>query len=403
MAKKSISIKIAILAIAFVVFGNASISPAMAVIMGAFPDVSMINIQLVMTFGLFGFFPMSMLTGGLMTRFRAKTLSMIGSALLVIGCFIPLIVHSSIWHLYISSLVMGAGGGMMITLSGALVPRYFPDDAVASRLFGLVGAFQNAGSMIMMFAVGFFAATQWYNAYWFGVFMIPTFFLILFLLPKDDRPDRLAQVVQEQEEKPKSKGWDPRVLPIAIYMLFFSVVFATPIINSAILMEDQLNQGPAMAGFVASVTSIFSIVAGILYKNISDGLKQTMLGFGALFLTLGVVTMFMATNVPVYFIGFSVVSIGFTLGFTGGMHAVAKVVSPEKVPVSMGVFMGCQSLGSMFCPYIVNPIAEAVTGAPSALGNFQVAAVYGVGLVIFAFIWGARNRKYYQALPNEAA
>jgi MFS family permease len=174
-------------------------------------------------------------------------------------------------------------------------------------------------------------------------------------------------------------------------------------INFAMLMAEQLEQGPAAAGTIASAAGFIGIAAGILYKNIVSVLKQNILAIGAIIITCGLVVSFIATNVPVFFIGFALITLGFTFGFTGGMHAMAKVVPREKIASSMGLFMGCQSLGSMICPYVINPIADKITGVSSALGNYQVTTVFGVIVIVYALVWGVKHRKYYQELPDTAA
>ena len=404
MNKRSITVKIAVLSLGFIGLCNVFIAPAMATIADAFPEVSRTNIQLIMTFGLFGFFPMTIITGALAAKFRTKSLSLAGTALMIAGALFPLAIHSSIFHLYLSQLMMGAGGGMLMTLSSALIPKLFPNDAESSRLFGFSGACQNAGFMIAMFAAGFLAASQWSNVYWTGLLFIPTFFLVLIFLPKDEKPRVLASRAEKQgSPAPRLKGWHPSAYPIVIFIFLFAIIFATVMINSAMLLDEQLRQGSAVAGTIASVTNFVSILAGILYKNIVDVLKQNILAAGAALMTAGLFFSFIATNVPVYFTGFALVNLGFTFGFTGGMHAIAKVAPPEKITSSMGLFMGCQSLGSMVCPFVINPIADFVTGVSSALGNYQVTAVFGLVVVVYAFVWGAKHRRNYHTLPETAA
>ena len=404
-SNNSVTLKIAILSLGFIGMNNSFVSPALATIAAAFPDVSMANIQLIMTFGLFGFFPMTLITGGLASKFRTKSLVLIGALLMIIGGLFPLLIHSSIFHLYFSQLLMGAGGGILMTLSSALIPKLW-EGPTRARMFGLDGACQRAGGMIMTFVAGILAAQEWHLVYWAGVFFIPSFFLILFFLPRDDKPQiAMQEAAKEATSAPKSKGWHPAAFPIGIYVFLQAIVFGAVMINFAMLMDAQLAEGPAMAGTLASASGLISIVAGILYKNIADALKQNMVGLGATLITIGVVISFLASNVPIFFIGLALVNLGFTLGFVGAMAGVAKVVPPEKLSSSMALFMAFQSGGSMICPYIVNPITILTHGEASALGNYQVAAVIGVIIIIYAFVWGAKNRKAYQAetLPTSAA
>lgn len=396
MKKQPMTVKIAVLSLAFVGMTNAFIAPVMAAIATAFPEASRTNIQLIMTFGMFGFFPMTLVSGWLAGKFRAKPLVMLGSALIVFGAFFPLIFHNHISYLYFSALLMGMGQGIALTMAGTLITHLF-DEPERSRLFGFNGSLQQAGSMIMMFAAGIFAASQWYNVYWTGLFCIPTFILVICFLPWGET---LKASVNNQKSNLKFKGWHPAALPVALFVLLFAIAFATNIINFAMLLDEQLQQGSAMAGIISSIAGFISILAGIIYKNISNKLKHNILWVGALLLTVGLFASYTANYVIVFFVGICCTNLGFTLGFIGGMHAMSRVVPAERVASSMGLFMGCQALGSMVCPYVINPIAELVIGSSTARGNYQIAVVWGLVVVVFAIFWGIKNRNYYLETTN---
>ncbi|MDR2655400.1 MAG: MFS transporter [Oscillospiraceae bacterium] len=399
MKKQSLAVKFAVLSLGFVGMANAFIAPAMATIGAAFPDVSRANIQLIMTFGMIGSFPLTLISGGLAGKFRVKPLVTLGAALIVAGALFPLALNGSIVYLYISSLLMGAGQGITLTLGSTLITQLF-EEPERSRIFGINGSSQQAGSMIMMFAAGLFAAARWSNVYLTGLLCVPTLLLVIFCLPMDKKSQTAGPV--SQEGAPVSKGWHPASWPVAIFILMFAITFAASMINSAMLLDEQLSQGSAVAGIVSSVSGFASILAGILYKTISEKLKQHILWAGALLLTAGLFFSYIAANVPVYFIGMCCINLGFTFGFVGGMHAMSRVVPPEKVAGAMGLFMGSQTLGSMICPYVINPIAELITGASTARGNYQVAVVWGVLTTVIAIIWGIKNGKHYQEASKAA-
>ncbi|RSU09668.1 hypothetical protein CBF27_12330 [Vagococcus acidifermentans] len=310
--KSNIKLKIAILSVAAVAMANAFISPALAEIAKAFPEVSMTNIQLIMTFAMLGQFPFTLITGILGNRINNKILVLLGLISLIIGGILPYFLNKSITFLYIGSAFMGVGQGILLTMLSTIISKYFSGEE-RSQMFGWQNSFTNGGNMIMALIGGFLASTLWKNVYLATILCIPSLLLVLFWLPSEKEDSEKTTI------KEKGSTIALSAIPVVILMLVFAIGFATIILNSAMLINDKGLGGADIAGLMVSLSGLVSVGGGLLYKYVMRISKSFILCVGALCLASGLFIGYFSSQIVIYFIGSALVYLGFTFGFSGCM------------------------------------------------------------------------------------
>jgi MFS family permease len=390
-----ISLVLSMLFMAFAARSNTFVAPALAAIAKQFPNVSMANIQLIMTCGMIGNFPMTLIMGAIADKVRPKPTIILGCMLISIGALFPIVLHSSIFLLYFSNFMMGVGQGIVLTFNSILIAQLFQEPE-RGRLLGWRGSVQQVGSMIMGLIAGWCALLGWYNIYWTGLVTIPSLLVVIFMLPDVEKAEKTREESSNAADMPRRKGIPIQTWIIAIYIFLFGVPFAVNIINSAMLLDEKLGLGPEMAGVTNAVTGLASILIGIIYKNFANMLKQNLLWFGTAIVTLGLYLQYICNNYPIFLLGGCLVMVGFIFTFTGGIHAFPRMVAANQVSFGIGFFMALQSLGSMLTPYLINPIADSIYGKSSALGNYKVAIVWGCIVIVIGIFWAIGHRKYYK-------
>jgi hypothetical protein len=210
-----------------------------------------------------------------------------------------------------------------------------------------------------------------------------------------------AEETRKAADTPKEKGIPLETWIIAIFIFFWGVPFAVNIINSAMLLQAQLNLGPEMAGTTSAITGIIAVLSGFIYKGIAKYINKDLLAFGTVFLVVGLYVQYICTSYWVFLLGGCGVSVGFIFTFTGGIHAIPRLVGPARVAFGVGFYLALQSLGSMLTPYLVNPIAEAFNnGVSSASGNYLVAVIWGLVALVASLIWAFTHSKNYIDNPE---
>jgi MFS family permease len=383
---------LSMLFMAFACRSNTFVAPALAEIAREFPDVSMANIQLIMTFGMIGNFPMTIITGFFADKFRPKPLVIAGCALISIGALYPLIWHGDIWFLYISNLMMGIGQGVVLTYNSILIAQLF-EDPTRGQLLGWRNSVQQVGSMLMALVAGYSALLGWYNVYLTGFVTLPSLLIVIFLLPNVEKAEtRIAEQSGGVVQKKKLSG---QSLLVAVFFFLFGVPFAVNIINSAMLLDTKLGLGPEMAGITSAVTGFASIVGGAVYYPFARFVKSNILWIGTAIVVAGLVTQYFCTNFMLFLVGGCFVLLGFVFTFSGAVHAVPRIDAPAQVAFGIGIVMAFQSLGSMLTPYLINPITRAVYGQDSAAGNYFVAIVWGCVVIVIGIVWAITHKKLY--------
>jgi MFS family permease len=390
-------VMIAVLLMSFATYSNVMVAPAMAEIAKNFPDVSMANIQLIMTFGMLGYFPMTLITGFIADRIPSKPLGIIGGFLISFGALYPLVLHDHIAFLYVSNLLMGVGQGIIVTLNSIIIAQIF-ERKDHSKLYGWRGSVQNLASMFISFASGWLASLAWYDVFWTGLLTLPTLFAC-FAIPNIKRGavEGAREAGREVASAPaEKKGVPLQCILVSILVFLFAVPYAVKMINYAILMDQQLSLGSTYAGTVLAITGLITVLGGIVYGSFSKIIKYHLFWIGTIILGAGMYVQYVSDTFIPFLIGACMTNFAFAMSFTAGIDAIPKIATPAQLSWSMGIYMAAQSLGSMLTPYLVNPISVMFTGVESAQANYIVAVVWCVITAVFALFWGLSARKYYK-------
>jgi predicted MFS family arabinose efflux permease len=173
-------------------------------------------------------------------------------------------------------------------------------------------------------------------------------------------------------------------------------------INCAMLIDEKLAMGPEFAGLVLSIGGGCSVLGGVLYALCAKGMRQHILWIGAAMLGIGTGMQVITYSFVIFVIGAAIANFAFALVFTGAVDIIPRIVSPKQISICMGVIMAAQALGSMLTPYLINPIAQLVTGVSTGVTNYQVSVVWCVVVVIYAMVWGIANKRHYKSfMPGE--
>jgi len=145
MSKKRIMI--ALLVLMFVSNIALGISPSVAKIGLAFPEVSRSTLQMILSLAAFSSFGASLVVGKMQQYVSQKTVILSGAVLLSLGV-LPLVISTSFPFLLAVSVIIGLGSGAMTATAPALISTYFTGDERSSML-GKNTSLKYIGSMIM--------------------------------------------------------------------------------------------------------------------------------------------------------------------------------------------------------------------------------------------------------------
>lgn len=388
-----LKIKIAVLAQAFVVMGILIASTVFGEIAGTFPDASLTAVQLIMSLAMIASLVFTLVAGFLGNMLDKKMLSVIAMVFLLIGGLLPVFMHGSITHLYISSLLIGVGQGILMTNIASICSILFEGET-QSKMFGWQTAMQNGGSVVLMLIAGYLARTGWSNAYWSFLVVIVAIVVTLMWLPKIPPTAQTDQVT----EKTGLILPPANVFVISVLLAFYFAAYSTFFLNIPIYITVEGLGDPRLISVVMSVSTIMGFIGGIIFAYVLKVTGRFTIAMSALITAIGYIILVAAPNMVTVFVAAVCSGTAFAWAISGGIQVVSDTVIPEQLSNSMGVYMAFTSLGAALSPVIINALATLVP-IEGTLAAFITSSVILIILTIVFIIWAVAGKS---SSPNTA-
>ncbi|MCM8774063.1 MAG: MFS transporter [Candidatus Omnitrophica bacterium] len=190
-------LKLAILSISLLtVMASAAISPALAKIKQAFPNVDITTIKLVLTLPSLFIIPSSLLSGWLVKRIKKKTVLLIGLVIYSLagigGGF-----ANTIGQILFMRAIFGIGVGLIIPLSTSIIADFFEQEE-RTKMMGYSGSVSHFGGVIFLLISGWLAVMSWRYAFYVYGFSVLTLLMVIFWLPEPAVKKLVRQGVRDK-------------------------------------------------------------------------------------------------------------------------------------------------------------------------------------------------------------
>lgn len=383
---KKLQTKIAILADVFFVMGILTASTVLGAIAQAFPGTSMTGIQMIMTLAMVAAFITMFVGGYLGSIMDKKILAIIGLIIMLIGGLIPTVLNTSLGFIYLSSLCIGAGQGLLKTaITG--INTLLLDGQERTKMFGWQTAFQNLGPVVLMLIAGFLAARSgnWTHAYFVFFLYIIAIIITAVMMPK-------APPVKVEKQDKISPPF--RIYILGFLVAWFAVGYSTFFLNAPIYITVEGLGDPKIISYVMSVSTLVGFLAGFVFIYFFKILKHQVITFAAAFCAVGYIILALAPNMATIFLASIISGFAFTIAMAGGLQQVSEIATAEQVSPSMGTFLGMVSIGAVVSPFILNGLTRAFFGQGPLLNVFWTAVILLIILAICCAIWGVSMSKH---------
>ncbi len=347
--------------------------PLLAEIQASFPEQSVSKVQMVYTLISLVAVP-AMLLSGSATRFLSKkALISIGLCGLLIGGMIPLFIHGQFWALYLSSVLIGAGSGIMNVISSALISDHF-HGIDKGRVMGLQSiALSLAAALLSMLSGEIAEATHWSRSYLLFLIAAPALAVFLCFMPADARTPA----------QPSAKQVYSRRLLIMVALTFlWNLLYTSFQTNIAMFIAETGYGDTAFSGLVSAVFMLIGIPCGLFIGAMIRLLRRRILAVSVLLAGVGMLcTAFSAGPVPV-FIGSLLVGAAFGTYGPAAITAAATMVPPESAAAGIAIANAFGQLGRFLSPHALNALSGVFGG-----GFRMVFLVGGVGLLLLGVVY----------------
>lgn len=349
--------------------GFNAFSSVLAEMAAYYPDVSATMIQTVLTIPSLISIPVSVLVGVLASVFYKKDMVLVALISELIGGVIPLISHETIVSLLVSSVFIGIGQGVLMSMASAIIGENF-SGTTGGVAMGLKQAASSAGVAVLTIATGFLAESLWYRAYFIYFLVIPIIFLTAYLLPRGKKDISILRENKNGEKKKWITGSFVYFCILSFLLSMFSFAFYT---NIGLVITGRGLGDSSQVGVVSAWNSLLSIVVGMIFGQIIKKAKRYTLAVSVGIQAAAYMIIIMAQNLHMIIIGSMIYGIGAGIQMIATCHYILESVQKEVSSLAMGICMAVTSLGITFSPIVVNTMAD-LFGMADAVAAFGVSA-----------------------------
>ncbi|WP_308777089.1 MFS transporter [uncultured Bacteroides sp.] len=358
-----------------------AISPALAAIKEAFPDISDTQAKLVLTLPTLVMMPIGLFSAKLTARIDKKKLLLTGMVLfLVFGVAGGLV--SNFRLLLLMRVFFGLGLGIMTPLSTSLIFDFAPDTGKRSKLLGIQGASNQLGGLIFMSLSGILASISWRYSFLTYAFVIVSIVLTSLFMPSI--PPYKTGAASNAVERKMSK----KIFILAFFaLMIFSCYF---VINTdlALFMDVEHIGNARECGYALSLMRIPAIVAGILLAWIMRNLKDWTMPFATVIMAAGYLVIAYADSYGILMLGCLIVGLGGGFALPPISLYLPRIVTPRQRTLGVAIIMSVAQLGQFISPYYINIFVSGGTGEALRM-RFVVSAITTIviGFLVLAFTY----------------
>lgn len=345
-----------------------ALTPIVASIYNSFPNEKLENIQMIVTLiPLFSVITM-FLCNPLSQKISMKNIGIIGLILIVLGGAFTYIFHKFIWQIYLSSILLGLGIGLINVISSTMISYYFKGEE-KMKVMGYQSIFVSIGGALFSYLSGILANITWTYSYLSFFLALIVIILCIIYLPND----KLEKIDKTKEKLP------PRIYLLAFISILFFISINVFNTNIALLLEN-IGYKSDTSGIVTAIYTLIGLIAGLILNKIVKIFKTNTLTVACLLAAIGFF-LIATKNIILIFIGSALLGFAFATRNPAGITFSANMVDKSKSALAIAIFNGAGQFGAFLSPYIINYISNFFN--KNILTTFTVSGIF---MVIVTFI-----------------
>ena len=374
MAQKKCGLfKTSLLSISLINMSGPAVAAAIPLMVGAFPQYSLADIELTVSVTNFGILLLVILAPFFVRLLGDKKTVMSGLILaLVAGC--TPVFSDSYDVILFSRFMLGCGIGLFNSLSYSLICQYFDGDERAT-LLGYQNAVSAIGSALMTLLISMLIAYGWHSV--FVIYFLALIPIVLFGL-------NIPTTRTATSTATPLKSWriDWRVPGFALYLFFIFAGYMIFIFKLATVVTTAGYSNAAGASLLLTLSTLLSFPGGILFGRVSKKLGHAILPLSLLI--IGAALMLLAASTGIVATTLSVLAAGFVFAFVipWFFSCAAAVSAPGMQTATSSILLIGINFGVFLHPWVIRMIQTA--GGRSDI--FFPITTYGVLFITAAVV-----------------
>lgn len=367
---------------------TALISPLIASIAIAYPDATELMLDQAMSVTAMTMIPAMLCSSALARCFNKKHLIMLGTALFMLAG-ISAMFAPDMTVLVFTRAVLGIGAGIAFPLVPSSIAYLFGEHE-KNQMLGWMNACGSLLSFTLSMVAGWVALVNWRAAFLFYLIFVPVLVLQGLFLP-DFEPERKEALDKGLDKEPLNwKMWF-----VGLCMLAFMALAMVATFKLSLFVELNGLGTSADSGTGVSFMTCASFLISLLFAAYLEKLKRFAPAVSLCFAAASFVTLSLAQNVPMVFLGMAL--LGSCMGTLNPFFMSAmSIVAPDSRK-TLGMTMMCifQLGGQIITPYYMMLVASLGFTTERSLFAFTAGVFFvaAVAVTIFAFTSTAKERR----------
>lgn len=372
----------AIMTIFFVAMGVGTITPAIANIAAAFPDVPFTTILLASTLPSLLIIPSTLITGAVAgKKVGYKPLALLGLALFAISGMAPAFVNSTFTIVLVFRAIFGISLGILSPLGNALVMEIFEGQKRANMLG--VGSFvMNIGGIALQFLGGALSGVSWELCFVGHFPAIISFVLVLLFLKEPEKPqvsaDTSGNVVKD---KMSASVW-----VISIIFGFTMMLIYPMLMNMSSIIADVKQVGDAtQSAVVLSMYTVGGAISGVLFGKVYEKLQKFIITIAFLGGAAGIALIIFGNSVFMMTAGTTITGIFYMLTMPLTIMLLGMYAPPSLGGMAVSIMMAVMNAFAFVSTYWISFVGNMTGDVFLAPLKAAIIGFIAIG-VIFLFI-----------------
>lgn len=369
-----------VMSIFFIAMGIGTITPAIANIAAAFPEVPFTTILLVSTLPSLLVIPATLITGALLGKqLKYKTASLLGLALFCLGGMMPVVLNSSFTLVLVSRAIFGISLGIISPIGNAILMGMYEGQARANML-GIGGFVMNLGGIVLQFLGGALSGISWELAFLGHCPAIISFILVLLFLKEPEAPEAPEGMPQSTVKEKVS----PMVYIISIGFGLSMMLSYPMLVNFSSMMEIKEVGGATQAALALSMYTVGGAISGTLFGKAYQMLNRFIIPVAFFGGAAGIAIVVYGTSALMMTVGTFVTGLFFMLSMPAVMMLIGMYTPPSTNAMAISIMMAIMNVFAFISTYYIS-LVGSITGdlyiMPIKIAVFGFAA-FGIFLTV---------------------
>ena len=371
---------------------TALISPLLASIAVAYPDATELMLDQAMSVTAMTMIPAMLCSSALARYFNKKHLIMFGTALFMLAG-ISAMLAPNMAVLVFTRAILGIGAGIAFPLVPSSIAYLFGEHE-KNQMLGWMNACGSLLSFTLSMAAGWVALVNWRAAFLFYLIFVPVLVMQGLFLPNFEPEKKEAFDKGITKEPLNWKMWF-----VGLSMLAFMVLAMVATFKLSLFVELNGLGTSADSGTGVSFMTCASFLISLFFATYLEKLKRFAPVASLCFAAASFVTLSLAQNVPMIFLGMAL--LGFCMGTLNPffMSAMSIVAPDSRKTLGMTMMRICQLGGQIITPYYMMLVNALGFSTERSLFAFTAGVFFAAAAVvaIFSVVSSGKERR----MPGE--